>query len=216
MYPLSIQHLHLNSYASRRISEAMAKTDFKLLLVPFVFMFIKVWGVIRYISALLPNCRLHYINETTSRLVGLCIHKDCQFSVYNPFLVIMQVCCLLYKFLSVLILFHIIMQATCDPLQGFCNAVLFVFLSKMLCTRISIASWKLMRSVYCYMCTSHKIRKSIPVQIQTEDKHPLVYKWKAKGYIKDNRHHCDDKQFVLYSTSTTTEGWEMAERKSQT
>lgn len=80
-----------NSYASKRISEAMAQMDIKLLFIPILFVFIKIWGTIRFCLSVLPNCQSWIpLNGTTDRMEGFCIKDHCAF-VYSPFLIMMQV-----------------------------------------------------------------------------------------------------------------------------
>ena len=69
----------------------MAQTDIKLLFIPILFVIIKIWGVIRFILSVLPNCQSWTpLDGFSDRMKGFCIKEECIF-VYSPFLVFMQV-----------------------------------------------------------------------------------------------------------------------------
>ena len=44
-------------YAKQRVSKALASVDFKLMLVPVIFIFLRFWGTLRYFLFFSSECR---------------------------------------------------------------------------------------------------------------------------------------------------------------
>ena len=73
-------------YAKQRVSKALASVDFKLMLVPVFFIFLRLWGTLRYFLFFNPECRHSvFINGTYWLQKGVSCPAD------NPFLIFMQV-----------------------------------------------------------------------------------------------------------------------------
>ena len=116
-----------------------------------------------------------------------------------------------------------LLQAFCDPLQGFVNAILFVFLSKALCCRLLDCSQSLVCRVCCCWCSRRKVNIQ-DLNQQEEDERPLVRIIKNKKLLKNgvmvsgNHHgdHCNGgKDMFLYGSLTTKEGWELVHVTNQ-
>ena len=77
---------------NRRLNVSLANMDIKLLfllLVPLLFVCVRLPGTIRYfISFIHPGCRLPVYNRGDD---GVCINKSCYDLLYNPVLVNFQV-----------------------------------------------------------------------------------------------------------------------------
>ena len=102
------------------MTEAMVHLDQKLIFIPLVFILLRLWGTLRFFISFSPSCH---------RLCGdyIVIGNPCKDALYNPFL--------------------LVMQAICDPGQGWGNALIFVIfhrtLAKRLCPCLFLAGRKL-------------------------------------------------------------------------
>ena len=93
----------------RKIAAAMVHLDQKLIFIPLVFIFLRLWGNLRFFISFAPSC--HY--PCGDRLI---VREPCRSALYNPFLMVMQ--------------------AACDPGQGWGNALIFVVFHKTLFRRL--------------------------------------------------------------------------------
>lgn len=92
-----------------RIQKAIARTDYKLLLIPIVFMLMRMWGTTRYFISM---------------------HGKNTRALFSPPLLYLQVTNYYCTYM------HCYFQALGDPLQGFGNAVLFILFSKVILKRM--------------------------------------------------------------------------------
>jgi G protein-coupled receptor 157 len=90
-------------------NQAVIKMDWKLVLIPVLFIFLRFFGTYRYFWSMTSSCNnqsCHCSNQSCSTVTDDCYNVGYNYSVF------------LY--------FH----AFCDPLQGFANTIIFVFCSK--------------------------------------------------------------------------------------
>ena len=116
--PLSIKNKRpitviKSSYGSvnmeKKITAAMVYLDQKLILIPLVFIFLRFWGTLRFFISFLSSCHTPCDNL-------LIVTEPCKTALYHPFLMVMQ--------------------AICDPGQGWGNALVFVIFHKTLFKRV--------------------------------------------------------------------------------
>ena len=91
------------------MTAAMIHLDQKLIFIPLVFILLRMWGTIRFFISFHPSC-----HKECGDIIG--IGKACEEALYNPFLMVMQ--------------------ALCDPGQGWGNALIFVIFHKTLAKRL--------------------------------------------------------------------------------
>ena len=93
-------------YATRRISEALTNIDLKLLLIPILFILLRIWVVIRYFIGINPECVRPRINAYNHTLMcGFCITNNGTCGVfYNDVLVGVHVSAYLSALYLVLLL----------------------------------------------------------------------------------------------------------------
>ena len=93
----------------RKLTAAMVYLDQKLILIPLVFIFLRLWGTLRFFISFAPSCH----TPCGDRLI---VDEPCKTALYHPAL--------------------LAMQALCDPGQGWGNALVFVVFHKTLLKRI--------------------------------------------------------------------------------
>ena len=59
------------------ITRAIQNTDLKLMLIPAVFIFFRIWGSIRYIASTVNNCKANHSDG------HFCVSKDCYYALYS-------------------------------------------------------------------------------------------------------------------------------------
>ena len=93
----------------RKMAAAMIQLDQKLIFIPLIFIFLRIWGTLRFFISFLPSC-----HEPCGDF--LMVVNPCKQALYNPFLMVMQ--------------------AIGDPGQGWGNALIFVVFHKTLAKRL--------------------------------------------------------------------------------
>lgn len=91
------------------MTAAMIHLDHKLIFIPLVFILLRMWGTLRFFISFAPSC--HSPCEDM-----LIVREPCKSVLYNPFL--------------------LVMQALCDPGQGWGNALIFVVFHKTILKRL--------------------------------------------------------------------------------
>ena len=93
----------------RKLTAAMIHLDHKLIFIPLVFILLRFWGTLRFFISFRKSCH----TPCDDRLI---VTDPCRTALYNPFLMVMQ--------------------ASCDPGQGWGNALVFVIFHKTLLKRL--------------------------------------------------------------------------------
>lgn len=131
----------------RRVIAAVENLDSKLILIPLVFIFVRIWGTIRFFMSFAPSCR-YPLTQCTP-----------------PMIIVTEKCS---KFLySVPIM---MLQSAGDPAQGLGNAILFVLFQKTIFRRLCPCY-----SVF-YQKIKRACRRSAPVKerVAASAKDPLL------------------------------------------
>ena len=93
----------------KKMAAAMAQLDQKLIFIPLIFIFLRIWGTLRFFISFLPSC--HEPCGDILRVVN-----PCKKALYHPILMVMQ--------------------AIGDPGQGWGNALVFVVFHKTIAKRL--------------------------------------------------------------------------------
>ena len=122
------QRTTLHFRARHYLDISLVNTDLKLLLVPILFICIRSGGTIRFFISLYDGCRIPVFNQKDD---GVCINQSCFDLLYDQGLVDLQV----HNYVPILCIKIMIIvvshaQAFCDPLQGFVNGIIYIFLIK--------------------------------------------------------------------------------------
>ena len=108
----------------RKINAAMMHLDQKLIFIPLVFILLRFWGTLRFFISFAPSC--HSPCEE-----NVIVREPCKSLLYDPFLMVMQ--------------------AICDPGQGWGNALIFVVFHKTILKRLCPCAFFLGRKLkQCY------------------------------------------------------------------
>uniref|UniRef100_A0A1X7TB06 G-protein coupled receptors family 2 profile 2 domain-containing protein n=1 Tax=Amphimedon queenslandica TaxID=400682 RepID=A0A1X7TB06_AMPQE len=126
-------HKLLNAKSSTRaqgmkkVEKAISKTDWRLALVPLIFLLFRFWGNLRYFITMRNDCHL-FVDE--NYFDGyFCISETCFNLLYNKGI--------------------LILHAFGDPAQGFGNSILFVFLSRNIMRRLIAPVLKILAPLNC-------------------------------------------------------------------
>ena len=93
----------------KKITAALIHLDQKLMFIPLVFILLRIWGTLRFFISFDSSCHKPCADS-------LIVTNPCKKVLYNPFLMVMQ--------------------AICDPGQGWGNALIFVIFHKTLAKRL--------------------------------------------------------------------------------
>ena len=131
----------------RKLIDAMVHLDQKLIFIPLVFIFLRMWGTLRFFISFAPSCHVPCG-------VKLTVEDPCKSVLYHPLLMAMQ--------------------ALCDPGQGWGNALIFVVFNKTILKRICpcafLLSSKLKRRYWDPSAPSvNKIRDKDPLVTEEEE-----------------------------------------------
>ena len=160
----------------------MIHLDQKLIFIPLVFILLRFWGTLRFFLSFQPSC--HYPCDDKLIVTG-----GCKTALYNPIL--------------------LVMQAACDPGQGWGNALIFVIfhktLFKRLCPCLFYASQKISDCLQNRSFRKNRRSESPAVNYSSERKEsPLIND-------EDDGHHtpllsdeCDRTQISFQSSISSS------------
>ena len=126
----------------KRITEAMIHLDQKLIFIPLVFILLRMWGNLRFFISFAPSCHAPCGDV-------LIVRNPCKSVLYNPFLMVMQ--------------------AICDPGQGWGNALIFVVFHKTLLKRLCPCIFFLGAKLKEHYLVTSKNRRSCSPSVNTKD-----------------------------------------------
>ncbi|XP_019848975.1 PREDICTED: probable G-protein coupled receptor 157 [Amphimedon queenslandica] len=109
----------------RDVQAAISKADWRLALVPLVFLLLRFWGNLRFFISMMNNCHV-YAAHPKEYSGFFCVEPECFNLLYNKEI--------------------LTLHAIGDPAQGFGNAILFVFLSRNIMSKLLGPVLKVFRS----------------------------------------------------------------------
>ncbi len=131
---------------NRRFTVAVVNLDQKLIWIPVVFIFLRMWGTIRFFISFSPSCHHPYKDCSPPTIV---IEEHCARYLYDPAL--------------------IIMQSVGDPAQGWGNAILFVFFTRTIAKRLCPCCFILGEKLNsCFSAIAEALKGSCSRSISTD------------------------------------------------
>ena len=114
-----------------------SRIDWKLFIIPIVFIVLRAPGTYRYFISMFGVCWPNNANFNNSN-VSCGVYEGCFKHGYNYYFIYIQVREGRKESKKMSLFFFFFFQAIFGPLQGFGNAVLFVFLSKVIMRRLHV------------------------------------------------------------------------------